>query len=76
MSPAPVKSQDIFKPMKIGAAMAIGFFAGKYAAPLGGVYASETFGGVFLVCAIAAQGLFRLFDLWRERRNRKAADAD
>jgi hypothetical protein len=74
MPSPPLQAPDIFKPMKIGAAIVAGFAAGKFAAPWGGAHSSEVFGAAFLAGVIAMQGLFRLLDLWREKSRRRLSD--
>jgi hypothetical protein len=62
MNPVP----EIYKRLKIGLAIAVGFGAGKLAAAhWGGAYASEAFSAGFLAGVIGAQGLFKLLELWR-----------
>lgn len=53
---------EISKRLKIGGAILVGFFAGKFAAGLGGPHASEFFIGGFGLGVILTQGAFWLSD--------------
>jgi hypothetical protein len=61
-------TQEIFKRLKIGLSLVVGFGAGKLAATWSPAHYSELFSVGFLVGAIGTQGLFRLFALWRGQR--------
>jgi hypothetical protein len=63
-----VNTQEIFKRLKIGLSLVIGFFVGKLAASWDLAHYSELFSAGFLAGAIGTQGMFRLFDLWREKQ--------
>jgi hypothetical protein len=61
-------SQEIFKRLKIGLSLVVGFAVGKLAGAWNPAYYSELFSGGFLAGAIGTQGVFRLFELWRGKR--------
>jgi hypothetical protein len=57
-----MNTEEIFKRLKIGGAIVVGFFAGKFAAGLGGSHASEFFIGGFGLGVILTQGAFWMYD--------------
>jgi hypothetical protein len=61
-------TQEIFKRLKIGLSLVVGFAAGKLAALWSPAHYSALFSAGFLAGAIGTQGVFRLFDLWRAGR--------
>lgn len=59
---------EIFKRLKIGLSLVIGFIVGKWAASLNAEHYSVLFTIGFLLGAIGTQGMFRLYDVWRQRK--------
>ena len=57
-----MNTEEITKRLKIGAAIVVGFLAGKFAAGLGGGHASEFFIGGFGLGVILTQAAFWLID--------------
>lgn len=62
-------TQEIFKRLKIGLSLVVGFLVGKLAAFFSPADYSILFSVGFLAGAIGTQGAFRLFDLWRQKRH-------
>ncbi len=60
--------EEIFKRLKIGLSLVAGFIVGKLAAGFSPADYSVLFTAGFLAGAIGTQGAFRLFDLWRQKR--------
>ena len=61
---------EIVKRLKIGLSLVMGFFVGKLAASWNMAHYSELFSTGFLAGAIGTQGVFRLFDLWRQKQTK------
>ena len=57
---------EIFKRLKIGLSLVVGFLLGKLLASLDMDHYSMLFSVGFLVGAIGTQGVFRLIELWRQ----------
>ncbi|MDD5033993.1 MAG: hypothetical protein PHE55_04480 [Methylococcaceae bacterium] len=57
---------EIYKRLKIGLSLVIGFLTGKLAAAWWPQHHSEFFGAGFLAGAIATQAVFRLFESMRK----------
>ena len=66
-SPTP-NTQEIFKRLKIGLSLVIGFLLGKFAASFSPADYSLLFSAGFLAGAIGTQGAFRLYQLWQQKR--------
>lgn len=64
-----MNTQEIFKRLKIGLSLVLGYALGKLAASLSPSDYSTLFSIGFLVGAIGTQGAFRLYDLWRQKRS-------
>jgi hypothetical protein len=62
-----MNTQEIFKRLKIGLSLVVGFIIGKLTALWSPANYSALFSVGFLAGAIGTQGAFRLFDLWREK---------
>ncbi len=60
---------EIFRRLKIGLSLAIGFVVGKLAASWDMAHYSALFSAGFLVGAIGTQGAFRLLDLRRQKKS-------
>ena len=58
---------EIFKRLKIGLSLLVGFALGKLAAAWSPAHYSALFSVGFLAGAVGAQGLFRLFELGRRK---------
>jgi len=61
-------TREIFKRLKIGLSLVVGFVIGKLAAAWSPPHYSELFSAGFLAGAIGTQAAFRLFELWRRKR--------
>ena len=61
-------NSEIFKRLKIGLSLVVGYFLAKLAASWNPAYYSEIFSAGFLVGAIGTQGAFRLFELWWQKK--------
>ena len=61
---------EIDKRLKIGLSLVMGFFVGKLTASWNMAHYSELFSAGFLAGAIGTQGVFRLFDLWRQKQTK------
>jgi hypothetical protein len=59
---------EIVKRLKIGLSLVAGFVAGKLAASLDDAHYSALFSAGFLAGSIGFQGVFRLFELWRQQQ--------
>ncbi len=68
-TPAP-QTQEILKRLKIGLSLVAGFIVGKLASSFSPDDYSVLFTVGFLAGAIGTQGAFRLFDLWRQKRQK------
>ena len=63
-----MNTQEIFKRLKIGLSLVVGFILGKLAAAFSPADYSALFSAGFLAGAIGTQGAFHLFDLWQQKR--------
>jgi FtsH-binding integral membrane protein len=63
-----MNTSEIFKRLKIGLSLVVGYIVGKLAAAYDPANYSALFSTGFLLGAIGTQAAFRLFDLWREKR--------
>ncbi len=66
-----MNTQEIFKRLKIGLSLVVGFAVGKLAVTWSPSDYSVLFSVGFLVGAIGTQGVFRLLDLWRQKHPRQ-----
>jgi len=66
-TPTFMNTQEIFKRLKIGLSLVVGFVVGRLAAAWSPADYSALFSVGFLAGAVGTQGAFRLFDLWRQK---------
>jgi hypothetical protein len=59
---------EIFKRLKIGLSLVVGLGLGKLAASWDEEHDSLLFSIAFLIGAIGTQGVFRLLDLWQQKK--------
>jgi hypothetical protein len=63
-----MNTQEIVKRLKIGLSLVVGFVVGKLAASWGIAHYSALFSAGFLAGSVGTQGVFRLFELWRQKQ--------
>lgn len=68
-------TQEIFKRLKIGLSLVVGFCIGKLAAYFSPADYSLLFTVGFLAGAIGTQGTFRLYDLRKQKRQAISTDS-
>jgi len=68
-------TQEIFKRLKIGFSLVVGFGIGKLAAYFSPADYSLLFTAGFLAGAIGTQGAFRLYDLRKQKRQTTLGDS-
>ena len=59
---------EIFKRLKIGLSLVVGLVLGKLVGSLDEENYSLLFSIAFLIGAIGTQGMFRLLDLWQQKK--------